>query len=130
MSPTRPGTPPCAGSVAEPATEPGSLGRRLIRRLLGSGSRHGDAGAAAPTWDLVRSLEQRAAEAEARAEKAEARVAELEAQLGAALARITELGDENRRLRARLDQDSSNSSRPPSSEMPIRLLPVTIFGYH
>jgi transposase len=66
----------------------------------------------------VRSLEQRAAEAEARAEKAEARVAELEAQLGAALARITELGDENRRLRARLDQDSSNSSRPPSSDRP------------
>jgi len=49
---------------------------------------------------------------------AEARVAQLEAQLTEALARIAALEEENRKLRTRLDRDSSNSSKPPSSDPP------------
>lgn len=48
----------------------------------------------------------------------ERRVAELEALLNKALARIAELEAENKRLRAKLGENSSNSSRPPSSDPP------------
>ena len=46
------------------------------------------------------------------------RIAELERLLNAALARIVELEAEVRELKARLDQNSRNSSRPPSSDGP------------
>lgn len=46
------------------------------------------------------------------------RIAELEQLLRAALARIAELEGEVRELRARLNQNSTNSSKPPSSDMP------------
>jgi len=49
---------------------------------------------------------------------AEQRALRLEQQLEAAHRRIEELEEENRRLRARLDKDSSNSSKPPSSDGP------------
>jgi len=46
------------------------------------------------------------------------RIAELERLLRAALTRITELETEVRDLKARLDQNSNNSSMPPSSDAP------------
>jgi transposase len=46
------------------------------------------------------------------------RIAELEQLLRAALARISELEEEVRGLKARLNQNSSNSSKPPSSDVP------------
>ncbi len=46
------------------------------------------------------------------------RIAELERRLRAALARIEELEAEVRELKARLAQNSQNSSRPPSSDGP------------
>lgn len=48
----------------------------------------------------------------------EARVAELEALLAAALKRNEELERANRELRAQLGQNSTNSSKPPSSDPP------------
>ena len=72
----------------------------------------------APTWEMVAAAEKRASEAEARAEAAEARVALLKTRLAEALARIAVLEEENKKLRARLEQNSSNSSRPPSSDPP------------
>ena len=68
--------------------------------------------------DQVADVERRVAEAEKRAAEAERRSAKLEIELAAAHRRIAELEDENRRLRARLDKDSSNSSKPPSSDGP------------
>ena len=46
------------------------------------------------------------------------RIAELEQLLRAALARIAELEQEVRELKARLNQNSNNSSKPPSSDGP------------
>jgi transposase len=46
------------------------------------------------------------------------RIAELEQLLRAALARISELEAEVRDLKARLNQNSNNSSKPPSSDAP------------
>ena len=68
--------------------------------------------------------EARAVEAEARAAAAEARATAAEARAAAAEARVVELEADNARLRervreleARLKQDSSNSSKPPSSDV-------------
>ena len=55
-------------------------------------------------------LEARVAASEARAAAAEARVVELEAENGRLRERVRE-------LEARLKQDSSNSSKPPSSDV-------------
>jgi transposase len=57
--------------------------------------------------------EQRAAEAEQRAQRAEAIAAHL-------IARVAELEVQARELLARLKKDSSNSSKPPSSDAPGR----------
>jgi transposase len=46
------------------------------------------------------------------------RIAELEALLAQALARIAQLERENAELKARLNQNSRNSSKPPSSDGP------------
>lgn len=69
-------------------------------------------------------LEARLVAAEARAVEAEARAAAAEARAVAAEARVVELEAENaglrdrvRELEARLKQDSSNSSKPPSSDV-------------
>jgi transposase len=47
-----------------------------------------------------------------------AQVVQLQVLLGAALERIRQLEQENGRLRERLGQNSTNSSRPPSSDAP------------
>jgi transposase len=47
-----------------------------------------------------------------------AQVVQLQVLLGAALERIRELEQENAQLRARLGQNSTNSSKPPSSDPP------------
>jgi transposase len=66
----------------------------------------------------ITGLLERFAETERRATEAEQRASRLEAELAAAHARIAELEEDNRRLRARLAKDSSNSSKPPSSDGP------------
>jgi transposase len=48
----------------------------------------------------------------------DARIAKLEALLEAALERIAHLEEENRQLKERLNLNSSNSSKPPSSDAP------------
>ena len=63
-------------------------------------------------------LQRRVDAAEARAAAAEARVKHIEGELSAAQARFAELEKESRQLKARLGKDSSNSSRPPSSDGP------------
>ena len=55
---------------------------------------------------------------EAALEAAQGRMGELELALVAAQSRIAELGAENATLRERLGQNSSNSSRPPSTDLP------------
>jgi transposase len=47
-----------------------------------------------------------------------AQVVQLQVLLGAALERIRELEEENGQLRERLRQNSTNSSKPPSSDLP------------
>lgn len=59
-----------------------------------------------------------AAEWRARAETAEARVAELEATVAALQHEVTALRAQVAELLARLTQNSSNSSKPPSTEQP------------
>lgn len=55
---------------------------------------------------------------EAGLEAAQRRIAELELALVAAQGRNAQLAEENATLRERLDQNSGNSSRPPSSDQP------------
>jgi len=98
-------------SRADVTLESGGLGRRLLWHLRGRSVQENEAGRDAPTWEMVTA-------AEARAAAAETRIAQLESQLTEALARIAALEEENRKLRARLDRDSSNSSKPPSSDSP------------
>jgi transposase len=62
--------------------------------------------------------EARAAAAEARAAAAEARAAAAEARVVALEAEVVKLSAVVEELRARLDKNSSNSSKPPSSDLP------------
>jgi transposase len=89
-----------------------ALGDKVVRWLVGLQRRMDAAEAHAEA------AEARAEAAEARAEAAEARAGHLEGELSAARASIAELEETNRQLRARLGKDSSNSSRPPSSDGP------------
>ena len=65
---------------------------------------------------MVPALQERLAKVEARAGAAEARA-------GAAEARIAVLEAENAELRVRLGKDSSNSSKPPSTDSPYKSKP-------
>lgn len=56
-------------------------------------------------------------------ESTEAQVLQLQALLAAALERIKQLEEENAQLRARLEQNSTNSSKPPSSDPPGTVRP-------
>ena len=91
----------------EPSTPPTDTVPQAILDALGADG---------AKW--ITGLLERMAHAERRAMVAEQRVARLELELAAAQRRSGELEEENRVLRARLNQDSSNSSRSPSSDGP------------
>lgn len=57
-------------------------------------------------------------------ESLEAQVLQLQALLAAALERIKQLEEENAQLRSRLEQNSTNSSKPPSSDPPGTVRPA------
>ena len=72
---------------------------------------------------LVLALQERVAKAEARADAAEARAVTAEARVAVLETRCAALEKENAELKARLGKNSSNSSKPPSSDSPYKAKP-------
>jgi transposase len=77
----------------------------------------------APRSDQVEWLRARVGELESANEVLTAQLAARDAQLEAGQARLAVLGEQIEELRRQLGKDSSNSSRPPSSDSPYKKKP-------